>query len=75
MVYPDSCGNTERAVITTTFCPAAMPVAVILGVGSPPYFQSRGPIYKKNLRKNTKFSISFPKFVLSLSYVIQLRFS
>ena len=34
-----------------------------------------GPIFKKILGKIYKFSVSFAKFMLSLSKVIKLRFS
>ena len=37
--------------------------------------ENHGPDFQKNLRKNPKFSLSFPKFFLSLSKVIKLRFS
>ena len=34
-----------------------------------------GARFSKNLRKNPKFCVSFPKFMLSLSKVIKFRFS
>ena len=37
-------------------------------------FTSSGARFSKNLRKNPKFKV-FPKFLLSLSKVIKLRFS